>query len=507
MKKNFEEVVLSQYNKYIEENSKELEKIAIKKKFREGNTGIKLKLMVKCIFRVFGLKFDMQLEAFKREENIRQSLEDMHVYTSLKYSSKYNVEDDGRLQTVLVDNTVNTVPEYTQTRNYEELIKEKKSYLALMVENLDIGGLEEVVKLLALEYRKRKIDLKIFCTRKGGKIAEELQKAGIEVVVFNGKKRVFEKYIFQNRPLLINSHYVVDFMDVITKYQIPVVDVIHNMYVFLPEHRLRKELQKVKVVSEYIAVSKAAADIFLNKVMEVDLDKIHVVGNVGRKFENAQIGRKEMRHIYNIPQDATVFLVAGTIDERKNQLGIVRAWNILKRLTNKKIALVLAGESSGKDYEKQLRSFIKEWKLEDSVYMIGYCEKIHDLMEASDVLIVNSYYEGWSMAATEALYSGLPLIHSNCGSGTELVADGKNGILISNPLKDIGKYTAEDLQMCMRSGRCENIQELVVAMLKMIQDDECIYNKKDIKSFAKEKYTVNEMINAYLEVYCKACRI
>ena len=53
----------------------------------------------------------------------------------------------------------------------------------------------------------------------------------------------------------------------------------------------------------------------------------------------------------------------------------------------------------------------------------------------------------------------------------------------------------------------ENIQELVTAMLDLLQDGESTYNRENISSYAKEKFTVNEMIDAYLEVYCKACRI
>ena len=502
MKKRFEDIALLQYSRYVEENNKEFEKIAIRKKFHEDSIIKKSKLMVKRILRVLGIKFDMQLEMFSREEDIRQTLEDMCVYMSLKSHQKIDTERIEKLPLISVENVENTTSVYIQKKNYEELIKEEKSYLALMVESLDVGGLEEVVKLLALEYKKRNLDLKIFCTRKGGKIAEELQQDGVEVIIFGRRKRNFEKYIRKNRPFLINSHYVVDFMDVIAKYQIPVVEVIHNMYVFLPEHRMKKEQQKAMVVSQYIAVSKAAADVFGNKVIQIEPEKMHVIGNTGRKVDNITIGRNKMREMYSIPQDAFVFLVAGTIDARKNQIGIVRAWNILTRLTNRKLALILAGTCNGNDYEKKIRRYIEEWELQDSVYILGYCDKISALMNASDVLIINSYYEGWSMAATEALYSGMPLIHSNCGSGMELVAGGKNGILISNPLNDIRKYTPVELEICMHTGKCENVQELVVAMLTLLQEN--VYKRENIRNYAKEEFAVDKMINAYLEVYCKA---
>lgn len=508
--KKFECVLLSQYNLYLKENEKYFKWIAIKEKFYASNIGEKIKLIIKIFLQIFGIHFSLDLEFFERDKKICQNIQDMGTYISLKEKYKSNkrfvLESEEKNTRGQIDQNARCLFSSKCEHIIRTTIEKKDTYIALMVENLDVGGLEEVVKLLALELKKRNLKLKVFCTYRGGRTGEELKREGIDVLIFGRKKNKFENYIRENPPLVINSHYVIDFMDVIEKYNIPLVETIHNMYVFLPPKRLEKEQRKSKIVTEYIAVSNAAARVFNNKIRYIDSKNMHIIGNTGKEFNASMIKRERGREYYNLPKDAFIFLVVGTIDARKNQIGIVRAWNILAKIVEKEIALVFAGTCKGDDYEKQIRRFIKEWNLEN-IYILDYCDRVTELMEISDALIVNSYYEGWSMAATEALYSGLPLIHSDCGSGVELIAEGRNGVLISNPLKDIDKYTADELWNKMKMGESDNIYELVTAMLILLDNYEKKYNKEKISNYAKEKFSVKKMIDDYLEVYSKACKM
>ena len=497
--KKFECVLLSQYNLYLKENRKCFIWIAI----------------IKIFFELFGIHFSLNLELFEKDKKIAQSIQDMGTYISLKeeYESKKKVvlKIEEQKNKRKIDQNSRSLINLKLEHIIRETIEKKNTYIALMVENLDIGGLEEVVKLLALELKKRNLNLKVFCTYRGGKVAEELKREGIDIIVFKRKKNKFESYIKENPPLVINSHYVIDFMEIIEKYNIPLVETIHNMYVFLPSKRIEKEQRKSKIVTEYIAVSDAAAKVFNNKIRYIEDKHMNIIGNTGKEFNTVMIEREMGRKYYNLPKDAFVFLVVGTIDARKNQIGIVRAWNIFSKIVEKDVALVFAGTCKKDNYEEQIRRFIEEWNLEN-IYILDYCDKVTELMEIADALIINSYYEGWSMAATEALYSGLPLIHSDCGSGAELIAGGRNGVLISNPLKDIDKYTVDELWNKMKIGESDNIYELVRAMLILLDDyeknaKEKKYKREKIRNYAKEKFSVNKMINDYLWVYCKACKI
>ena len=262
------------------------------------------------------------------------------------------------------------------------------------------------------------------------------------------------------------------------------------------------EREKASFIYQYIAVSEMAKQMFIKKIIEVPNDKITVIGNAVNSNRMVKKKKEEIRHQYKFDQDCFIFLVAGSIDARKNQIGIVRAWDIFKQLVEEPVMLVLAGATSDYEYEKKVRNIIELRKLEQSVRIMGFCNEIFDLMNASDALIVDSYYEGWSVAATEALYLGLPIIHSRCGSGVELTADGQNGILINNPLKNIAQYNNIKLLNIMRTGINDNMKEMVSAMLDLYYNRSAwIQKRMSISNYVRDHINIDNMIEKYVHIY------
>ena len=198
--------------------------------------------------------------------------------------------------------------------------------------------------------------------------------------------------------------------------------------------------------------------------------------------------------------------MAGSIDARKNQIGVLRALDMVRYLTDQKIFLFLAGAETDPEYKEKLNRFMVDCTLQDNVIFLGYTNRISEIMGASDVLIMDSYYEGWSMAATEALLCGIPLIHSECGSGKELVAGGENGILISNPIKNIFSINSVDLYDMMHMGKNENIAELVAAMLSILKNRiSWKKSQNEIINYAESHFSVSNMLQQYAKIFDESC--
>lgn len=486
---------------------------ALWRKFRIIPPVQKVKLAVKVLLRIFGIRmplfiggYDLKVdEKQKRQDRLiaknlnMQKIADTRKITGRMYArARYESNRYG------MNNLVLSIPERNSNVKFP-------SYIALMTDYLHQGGLEEVVQLLALEYQKRRIAVKVFCVYQGGRIARRLVRRHITVVSFYGNRKKFAEYLSVNRPYLVNTHSVSDFTDIINKQKIPVIEVIHNMYVYLTPGRIAMERNKIHDICCYIAVSDCVRDIFIQKMYRGSLEQKHrhvvpicVIGNTGRRLSKLQKDRKQIRQQFRIASDAFVFLMAGSIDPRKNQIGAVRALSILTSCISRPVALVLAGAVTDVEYEWKLRSVISERGLNDWVMMTGYQEQIADLMYASDVYLVDSYYEGWSMSATEALCCGLPLIHSWCGSGVELTAGGRNGILIDNPIKNIGSISDISLINDMHAGINENMEQLVSAMLEMIEHEPYWKQKQtEIAAYAHKHFSTEQMINQYLAVYAQ----
>jgi len=491
---------------------------AVCRKYQSTSWNGRCKLTIKLLGRLLGIHRPLFISGYREDIAIKQQIEDLEVYCECLEKKMIQSKDHASLKKV---DSFNNDREQVGRGSYNDdhnmrldiivrllavKLKEQDSFLILMAENLDKGGLEEVVRTLAVEYHARGLPVKVLCAHEGGHIARQLISEGIEVIIFHGKKAMFDQYIKENRPIIVNTHFVESYIDVLRKYNVPVIETIHNMYVFLSHGRCRKENEKATKVKGYIAVSEIAKDFYIRKIISGDNPKITVIGNAISEKYRITMERNDVRDLLGISEETMVFISVGSVDARKNQIGMLRALDIVRKITSVDNMLLLVGNSTDIEYEHKLQKMLQDREFGDSVKWIGFRNDVINILNAADVFILDSYYEGWSMAATEALCCGLPLIHSRCGSGVELTAEGHNGILIDNPLKDMEFLDNVEIYDRMHAGINENIRQLVDAMLDMIANRQMWQARKyDIKEYCRRNFSISKMIEQYLDVYLEAC--
>jgi len=91
------------------------------------------------------------------------------------------------------------------------------------------------------------------------------------------------------------------------------------------------------------------------------------------------------------------------------------------------IKLLVLGE--GKDKNK-LEVQIRDFNLEKNIFLLGRKENVSDHLNASDVFVMPSLWEGLPLALLEAMICGLPVVATNVGGVPEVITDGKNGFLV-----------------------------------------------------------------------------
>ena len=71
--------------------------------------------------------------------------------------------------------------------------------------------------------------------------------------------------------------------------------------------------------------------------------------------------------------------------------------------------------------------------------LCGPCPDVSTVLAAADAFVLNSFFEGWSLASMEAIFTGLPVVLSEVGGAREQVGEnGERGIVVENPLGDPG---------------------------------------------------------------------
>ena len=84
-----------------------------------------------------------------------------------------------------------------------------------------------------------------------------------------------------------------------------------------------------------------------------------------------------------------------------------------------------------------LESYIEQNNLKNNIYLKGIQKDIPLLLVKSDLFLMTSLWEGFSIALLEAMATGLPIIATEVGGNSEAIKHNKTGLLI--PKNNIGE--------------------------------------------------------------------
>jgi glycosyltransferase involved in cell wall biosynthesis len=121
---------------------------------------------------------------------------------------------------------------------------------------------------------------------------------------------------------------------------------------------------------------------------------------------------------------ARLIACVGSVNENKNQRLIVEA---LPALADLDVAAVFIGEGG-----EALAERARELGVEDRVVACGYQPRAAEWLPLCDVVVAPSRTEGQGLIVLEAFRAGVPVVASSIPAFTELVDDGRTGLLFES---------------------------------------------------------------------------
>lgn len=128
---------------------------------------------------------------------------------------------------------------------------------------------------------------------------------------------------------------------------------------------------------------------------------------------------EEIRKKYDLPEKFILFL--GTIEPRKNIIGLIEAFEMLRAKYPATAHLVIAGAPGWKN--KKIFARAKASKVAGKIHFIDFVapEDKAALYAAANIFVYPSLYEGFGFPVLEAMSAGTPVITSNRSSLSEIV--------------------------------------------------------------------------------------
>lgn len=180
------------------------------------------------------------------------------------------------------------------------------------------------------------------------------------------------------------------------------------------------------LASRVIANSQATKEALLRNAPWLNPDRIEVIYNGVEPEEFAKPRVPSLRDAWGFPPDVPLLGYVGQLDERKGIATLLKAFGRVRdQVTNAR--LVLAGRGPLSDLvERETKR--NGW--EGAVRLVGFTDDIAGVMQAIDVLVLPSFWEGFGSVLIEAMAAGKPVVTTNVSSMPEIVTDGITGYLV-----------------------------------------------------------------------------
>lgn len=197
-----------------------------------------------------------------------------------------------------------------------------------------------------------------------------------------------------------------------------------------------------------------------------------IKGRCSLIYNGVDLSFSAFSRLQDAPRSTVTIISVGRLHNQKNY-GL--ALQSLSRLESDRWQYLIAGTGSE---EKQLKETVEKLGLKHNVKFLGYVDNIPALLGKADIFLMPSRWEGFGLAAVEAMNAGLPLVVSDVDGLREVVSD-KSAFVISG----------------------NNPSDYAIALSRLVQDPGLRFSMGQSAFVESKKFEADTMIDNYLRLY------
>ncbi|MGY3805097.1 glycosyltransferase family 4 protein [Pigmentibacter ruber] len=315
------------------------------------------------------------------------------------------------------------------------------------------GGLELYTVLLIQKLIEQGIKTSLYCLP-GSKIEIEAQKLGIKTISGFKQARISLKDIRKLRKIaleedyqIIHSHTRQDvWLSSLALLGLSNKKHVFSLYMSAPS---KKDIIHKFIYSRIHAITSSS--MILNERIKLNYpiskEQVYLL-RYGRDLSIYQKNQSEREHIrnkFNIQSDEKVIITMCRIDPGKGVKEFAEAFLLMPVETRKKVHFIIMGEptldhidsAGNKVYEPQakqlyewLQNYITTPEIQGRIHLVPFQANFVPYLNASDLFVLATYKETYSLSVLDAMAMGLPVIGTNSGGTPEQVLNNVRGILV-----------------------------------------------------------------------------
>lgn len=319
--------------------------------------------------------------------------------------------------------------------------------IAMVVNNLNVGGLEKVVLSLLRRLDPKAFELHLVCLDGPGRMFEEQPLPLERTLVLQKTPRKLgpiavdpvalwrlRRWLLERDVQLLHAHNLAPlaYSGLVARTawrpgrgRPRVVYSEHNQIHSATARTLSRFRNYIRLADHVVAVSRDLRSKLMDSPLStrVPIDVIYN-GIDGERF-NAMSGEPVRRELGLAPGE--LLIGTGVVLSRQKAIeNLVRAApRVLRQVPHARFAV--AGDGP---LRHDLEALSRELGLENQFRFLGYRSDMHQVIAALDVYVLPSLWEGLPLALLEALAMNKLIVCTRVGGNPEIVTEGVNGLVV-----------------------------------------------------------------------------
>ena len=299
-----------------------------------------------------------------------------------------------------------------------------------------VGGAEEMV-LNLVRHLPPRFEPHVCCINVAGPIGEEIRKTGVPFRVLGlnpGLRRPWDvlgirAYLREVAPDIVHT-----FLLTASLYGRPaamlagvpiVIGTEVNIYERKRPHHALAERWLMRGTDRVVVSAESVRDFYVRQV-HADPGKVDVIYNaVDWAALDTTMTRNELRAAVGVPADAPLACIIARLTEQKAHGVLLDA--IAENADLASLHLLIVGDGDLRDV---LRARAETLGLAARVHFLGARRDLGNLLQASDLFVMPSLWEGLPLSMVLAMGAKLPVVATRVAGIPEIVRDGQTGLLV-----------------------------------------------------------------------------
>lgn len=306
-----------------------------------------------------------------------------------------------------------------------------------LITELRPGGAERCVYELATRLDRSRFDVQVVALR-GGSVADELTAAGVKVTVLGvgckcspmvvGKLRSLRCLLKRERIVLLHTHlFHAGLAGRLAARRAGTGRLVHTVHV--AERRWRPwqfafAKRTAGRCDRVIAVSQSVKDWHQARTGLADEHYTVIPNGVDTEaFSPDADARERLRRQWQVGPDDVAAVFVGRLARQKGVDVLLAATEqFLARTPN--ATLLIAGDGP------MWRKVQRFCRASGRARCLGFVDDVPGLLNAADLFVLPSRWEGWPLALGEAMSTGLPAIGADSPGIRDVIDPGRTGLLV-----------------------------------------------------------------------------